>query len=536
MRVPAQKQSSLPLPQQASLNLARSSAKPLPAGHLVHPIRPPDSNAQGLSGGSRTAASPNFAHDFSRIPMHPEAPVQVQTRLTVNTPGDIYEQEADRVAEQVTSMFEPHLRRTRAGGAGCPFSQNEQAPRRHLATKANESNDSAPILAPPIVHELLNSSPEPMDLQTREFMESRFGHDFSQVRIHADSQADQTSRELNARAFTYGRDIFFRQGEYDSSGARGKTLLAHELTHVLQQDGTYTSPRVQRQSQEGDPNWFLKGARTMTAQPDKTSVVKDPFSGQITLSPEEELSLWDDFVNLLRSGDKWLDSKKGDATQRVGSQIYGPQSSSKDSPGAKPAKKFIDLGSVDFVELQKMFDLLVTTMGDKMPTNSKQAARFVREKFDKWHEVKDDPQKLAEFAHEIREKVEDIKEARERELRKKELSKLSPPSSKTQSSTASLKGGMPSKSYEEFTIPSRDGAQENIGSYWQIYLKARDGSGLFRLTLTVATHTFSISNSYGDELYTFGAVTAQEIFDHYPKGYRYVYVGSPNIKKLLPSH
>lgn len=76
-----------------------------------------------------------------------------------------------------------------------------------------------------------------MDHATRSRMEGSFGTDFSDVRIHTDARADDLSRSLSARAFTTGRDVFFRQGEYSPGTSSGRELLAHELTHVVQQGG-----------------------------------------------------------------------------------------------------------------------------------------------------------------------------------------------------------------------------------------------------------------------------------------------------------
>ncbi|AUP79057.1 eCIS core domain-containing protein [Flavivirga eckloniae] len=76
-----------------------------------------------------------------------------------------------------------------------------------------------------------------MDDGTKGFMESRFGSDFSDVKIHTGSEAVQMSRELNAQAFTVGNDIYFNQGKYSPNSDTGKHLLAHELTHTIQQRG-----------------------------------------------------------------------------------------------------------------------------------------------------------------------------------------------------------------------------------------------------------------------------------------------------------
>lgn len=88
---------------------------------------------------------------------------------------------------------------------------------------------------PPIVHSVLNSSGQPLDPAPRSFMESRFGHDFSQVRIHTDAKAAESARAVNAHVYTVGQDVVFDAGQYMPETIQGKQLLAHELTHVVQQ-------------------------------------------------------------------------------------------------------------------------------------------------------------------------------------------------------------------------------------------------------------------------------------------------------------
>src|SRR5262249_24053237 len=92
--------------------------------------------------------------------------------------------------------------------------------------------------APPIVHEALRSSGRPLDAATREFMEPRFGHDFSGVRVHTDSQAAESARAVNALAYTVGRDVVFGSGQYAPGMTAGRKLLAHELAHTIQQAGS----------------------------------------------------------------------------------------------------------------------------------------------------------------------------------------------------------------------------------------------------------------------------------------------------------
>lgn len=90
---------------------------------------------------------------------------------------------------------------------------------------------------PSVVRKVLNSPGKSLDAQTRSFFEHRFQHDFSQVRIHADSEAAGSARDLNAQAYVVGSDVAFASGRFNPSTSAGRKLLAHELTHVVQQGG-----------------------------------------------------------------------------------------------------------------------------------------------------------------------------------------------------------------------------------------------------------------------------------------------------------
>lgn len=95
---------------------------------------------------------------------------------------------------------------------------------------------------PPIVHEVLRSPGKPLDMQTRAFMEPRFGRDFSQVRVHSDIRSAASAQAVKARAFTVGRDVVFAQGQYRPEMPSGRQLLAHELVHTLQQSQATQPP------------------------------------------------------------------------------------------------------------------------------------------------------------------------------------------------------------------------------------------------------------------------------------------------------
>ncbi len=109
--------------------------------------------------------------------------------------------------------------------------------------------------APPVVHEVLAAPGEPLDAGARAFMEPRFGHDLSRVRVHTDAKAAESARAVNAVAFTVGDDLVFASGEYNPQSSAGRRLLAHELAHVIQQRGMQ-SAGVQhrlRVGSEADP-------------------------------------------------------------------------------------------------------------------------------------------------------------------------------------------------------------------------------------------------------------------------------------------
>jgi hypothetical protein len=101
---------------------------------------------------------------------------------------------------------------------------------------------SGPTEVPSVVHEALASSGQPLDAETRAFMEPRFGHDFSRVRVHTNSRSGESARAVNALAYTVGQDVVFGEGRYAPQSHEGRQLLAHELTHVLQQSPAHSKP------------------------------------------------------------------------------------------------------------------------------------------------------------------------------------------------------------------------------------------------------------------------------------------------------
>lgn len=107
--------------------------------------------------------------------------------------------------------------------------------KKRLTLQRRSDGQAEPNVVPPIVHEALRLPGQPLGATTRASMEPRFGHDFSKVRVHADAKAAESARAVNALAYTVGRDVVFRMGQYTPGAREGRKLLAHELTHVVQQ-------------------------------------------------------------------------------------------------------------------------------------------------------------------------------------------------------------------------------------------------------------------------------------------------------------
>ena len=187
----------------------------------------------------------------------------VQPKLRINQPGDAYEQEADRVAEQVVRMPAREVgTRQHDGVAGPPIQR-----------RLMESADGV-AEAPPMVHEVLSSPGQPLDPATRAFFEPRFRHDFSQVRVHADSHAAESARAVDARAYTAGPHIVFDADKYAPRTSEGKSLLGHELTHVLQQSAA-GSAELRRQPKGGEKEKPGEPPANLVSCKDRLPLVQD---------------------------------------------------------------------------------------------------------------------------------------------------------------------------------------------------------------------------------------------------------------------
>lgn len=218
-------------------------------------------NAAGLTGLCSQCHVERATAQSSRALKSDAAPILhdfVQTKLAVGTPGDKYEQEADRIAEQVMRLpnldfsepgFEQAIAPTPLQRSPvqrlCPEDQ-DKVRRRHEGFQP-----AAPLPTLDRVESTLQKTGRPLDRATRDFFEPRFGVDFGHVRIHTDANAALSASDVRARAYTVGHNIVFNTGQYAPHTSVGQLLLAHELTHVVQQSLPFRMHQPHFQSRPG---------------------------------------------------------------------------------------------------------------------------------------------------------------------------------------------------------------------------------------------------------------------------------------------
>jgi outer membrane protein OmpA-like peptidoglycan-associated protein len=218
--------------QRSSIRISRSTAKTSSSTR----VRPTGYDLQRTIGNSATGRL--FRTGYS------------QPKLTVSNPGDTSEREADRVADKVMRMPEtqPGLTVQRFSlaiqrkCATCEEERKQQS--MHDEDEEEKIVQAKPVeasAAPQVTSGLesrinnIRGGGQPLPESARAFFEPRFGHDFGQVRVHADTRASESARAVHAKAYTVGRDVVFGNGNYSPQTTAGRALLAHELTHVVQQ-------------------------------------------------------------------------------------------------------------------------------------------------------------------------------------------------------------------------------------------------------------------------------------------------------------
>ncbi len=266
-----------------------------PAEHQHKPFRLEDADVMDLQ---RTIGNQGVQNVMGRPAIQRQADVSlpalpgvVQAKMSVNEPGDQYEQEADSVAHEVMTMADPLQREPIEEEEEMlmekPLQRQDELPEEELMgkflqrqpmeeedemlmEKPLQRQDELPeeelmgkflqrqpmeeeemLMEKPLQREETpgvsaaaeaaiegaRGSGDALPDDARNFLEPRFGQDFSDVRVHTGAEANDLNDAVQARAFTTGSDIFFRDGEYNPNSDAGKELLAHELTHVVQQGG-----------------------------------------------------------------------------------------------------------------------------------------------------------------------------------------------------------------------------------------------------------------------------------------------------------
>lgn len=201
---------------------------------------------------------------------------RLQPRLAIGVSHDPHEREADRVADQV--LAKP----ADAGMARGPV---------RIQRFSGQAAGTA-ATAPASVDTVLTSPGQPLETALRQDMEARFGHDFARVRVHTDAAAQRSAREVHAQAYTVGRDIVFGAGHYAPGSVSGRRLLAHELTHVLQQGAVLrrhaVSPEVRGPDDEARKLHAAEQRREDDAAAGGHGLSAQPVAGRLQRLPEDE--------------------------------------------------------------------------------------------------------------------------------------------------------------------------------------------------------------------------------------------------------
>jgi hypothetical protein len=214
--------------QRASVPLAGNPAR----SRAMHPAVGNQAMLRLLAQRANVARSNEPGASENAVPLSGG----VQAKLKVGAVNDPLEHEADRVADQVMRMPAPEVAPTSAPpriSRKCDACEEEKLQMKEAGPQ------SAVGEAPGSVHEALSSPGQPLDAATRAYFEPRFGQDFSNVRVHTGGTAEQSARGLNAQGYTVGHNIVFGAGRFAPGTHEGQQLLAHELTHVVQQTAAY---------------------------------------------------------------------------------------------------------------------------------------------------------------------------------------------------------------------------------------------------------------------------------------------------------
>ena len=229
---------------------------------------------------------------MNNVTIAPQGTLPVQTKLTIGEVGDKYEQEADRVASDVVrQLHEPSVRQE---------GQEEDIQKKPtLQGQETLGAGEAPIALEAEI-DRARSGGQPLDGKLQRSMSQAMGTDFSHVKVHTDNTSHQLNQSLQAKAFTTGRDIFFRQGQYNPNSKGGQELIAHELTHVVQQNGASVQRKSmdtvvqcirERSGEQGRGQQGLSSMSDRLVERRINELLQKEIAGTITPQEQQELDL-----------------------------------------------------------------------------------------------------------------------------------------------------------------------------------------------------------------------------------------------------
>jgi outer membrane protein OmpA-like peptidoglycan-associated protein len=225
-----------------------------------------------LSHGRASAPGTRPLEHSNQAVQHLLRTREIQAKLSISAPGDESEREADEVADRVMRMPD-------SGSVQRMCDECEEEAQAVIQTKpANSAAVPAALGSGDLGG--LRGGGQPLPMAARSFFENRMAHDFAGVRVHADARADELSRSVSARAFTHGNHIVFRTGEYSPDTSSGRRLLAHELTHTIQQGASPASSLT-----AGTSLGMTEGAHSQVASVQRACEFVDPPADMVDCDP-----------------------------------------------------------------------------------------------------------------------------------------------------------------------------------------------------------------------------------------------------------
>ncbi|NEO83831.1 MAG: DUF4157 domain-containing protein [Spirulina sp. SIO3F2] len=222
--------------RQHQTRIAASSANPKRKSQFTAPpvVQPKAQNSSFTQQPKVQTKGSGSVDPLARL----KESAQLQAKLSIGQPNDKYEQEADRVARDVVQRL--HAPITNAAEPGPTINLKPYVQRSSALTGGEASSELESSI------NRAKGGGQSLDAGLQQSMGSAMGADFSNVKVHTDRTSDQLNKSVQARAFTTGSDVFFRKGEYKPGSKGGQELIAHELTHVVQQGAAGVQRQIQR--------------------------------------------------------------------------------------------------------------------------------------------------------------------------------------------------------------------------------------------------------------------------------------------------